>query len=75
VVAFAALLVDIARLRDEEARLRAELHETQLALERAYLRPTYRARAKVVRKLEAAPAGRVVMKGYRTVRGRSSRSA
>ncbi len=75
VAAIAALLVDNARMRDEEARLRAELHETQLALERAYLRPTYRAREKVVRRLESEPAGRAVMKAYRTVRGRSSRSA
>ncbi|WP_246142830.1 hypothetical protein [Nocardioides rubriscoriae] len=75
VAAIAALLVDNARMREEEARLRAELHETQLALERAYLRPTYRARAKVVRRLESEPAGRAVMKGYRRLRGRSSRSA
>ena len=75
VAAISALLVDNARLREEESRLRQELLDTQLALERAHLRPTYRARAKVVRRLEAEPAGRAVMKAYRTVRGRSSRSA
>jgi hypothetical protein len=75
VVAIAALLADNARMREEEERLREELLETQRALERAYLRPTYRAREKVVRRLESEAAGRAAMKAYRAVRGRSSRSA
>lgn len=75
VAAIAALLVENARMREEEERLRAELLDTQRALERSYLRPTYRAREKIVRKLETGAGGRVVMKAYRLVRGRSSRSA
>ncbi|MEO9322424.1 hypothetical protein ABFT23_02985 [Nocardioides sp. C4-1] len=70
-----AVLLDSARLRDETERLRTELHDARVALERAYLRPTYRARAKVVRGLESGAPGRAVMRGYRALRGRSSRSA
>jgi hypothetical protein len=73
--AIKALLLDNARLREEEERLREELAEAHAALERSYLRPTYRAREKVVRRLESSGAGRTVMQTYRTLRGRSSRSA
>jgi hypothetical protein len=73
--AIKALLLDNARLRHEEARLHAELHEAHLALERSYLRPTYRLREKVVRRLEGSLAGKAVLKVYRAARGRSSRSA
>ncbi|WP_139979807.1 hypothetical protein [Nocardioides litoris] len=73
--AIRVLLLDNARLMGEEERLRAELDEARAALERAYLRPTYKAREKVVRRLETSEGGRKVMAGYRALRGRSSRSA
>ncbi len=73
--AISALLLDNARLRHAEERLAGELHEAHRALERAYLRPTYRFREKTVRRLQASRAGRGMLKAYRVARGRSSRSA
>ncbi|WP_372730103.1 hypothetical protein [Nocardioides sp.] len=73
--AIKALLLDNARLRATEARLAAELLDTQRALERSYLRPTYRWREKTVRRLQSGRAGRGMLKAYRVARGRSSRSA
>jgi len=73
--AIKALLLDNARLRREEERLHAELHESHLDLERSYLRPTYRLREKVVRRLERSLPGKGMLKVYRAARGRSSRSA
>lgn len=73
--AISALLVENARLRHVEERLSGELHEAHRALERAYLRPTYRFREKTVRRLQASRVGRGMLKAYRVVRGRSSRSA
>lgn len=70
-----ALLLDNARLRDTEERLHHELEETRRALERSYLRPTYRAREKVVRRLQTGRFGRALLTAYRVVRGRNSRSA
>ncbi|MCW2774622.1 MAG: hypothetical protein JWN91_2948 [Nocardioides sp.] len=73
--AIKALLLESARLRQSEDRLRHELQETQVALERSYLRPTYRWREKAVRRLKASGAGRGLLKAYRRARGRSSRPA
>ena len=73
--AIKALLLENARVRREEERLHAELQEAHLALERSYLRPTYRLREKVVRRLEHSMAGKGLLKVYRAARGRSSRSA
>ena len=73
--AIKALLLENARLLRVEDQLRIELDETYRALERSYLRPTYRARAKTVRFLQASRLGRGALKAYRRVRGRSSRSA
>ncbi|ABL79697.1 MULTISPECIES: hypothetical protein [unclassified Nocardioides] len=73
--AIKALLLEGARLRQSEERLRQELRDTQVALERSYLRPTYRWREKVVRRLQGGAVGRQLLAGYRRVRGRSSRSA
>ncbi len=73
--AIKALLLETARLRAEEARLQEELDETRRALDHAYLRPSYRAREKVVRGLGQNPAGRAVLGAYRRARGRNSRSA
>ena len=73
--AITALLLDNARLRRTEERLNDELVETQRALERSYLRPTYRFRAKVVRRLQGSRMGKGLLQAYRFARGRSSRSA
>jgi hypothetical protein len=73
--AIKALLLETARLRAEEERLRGELEETRAALARSYLRPSFRAREKVVRGLARNPLGRGLLSVYRFARGRSSRSA
>lgn len=73
--AIKALLLESARLRQSEEQLRRELEDTRIALERSYLRPTYRWREKLVRRLRAGRAGRALLKGYRAARGRSSTAA
>jgi len=73
--AIKALLLESARLRHNEERLERELLETQLALERSYLRPTYRWREKLVRRLQSGTTGRGLLNLYRRARGRSSRAA
>ncbi len=73
--AIAALALEAARLRHEEARLGAELADTRAALERSYLRPSYRVRERVVRRLRRGRSGRAVLRAYRLVRGSSSRAA
>lgn len=73
--AIKALLLENVRLREEEARLHGELDEARRALDRSYLRPSYRLREKVVRRLQAGRAGRGALAVYRRLRGRSSRSA
>ncbi|HEY3529880.1 MAG TPA: hypothetical protein VGK78_12090 [Nocardioides sp.] len=73
--ALKAVLLDHARLQHQLHQREAELHDAQLALEKAYLRPTYRWREKLVRRLETGNAGRLLMRVYRRARGRSSRSA
>ncbi len=73
--AIRALLLDNARLRDSERRLEGELDESRQALQRAYLRPSYRLREQVVRRLQTSGVGRLLLKAYRVARGRNSRSA
>ncbi|WP_239456339.1 hypothetical protein [Nocardioides solisilvae] len=73
--AISALLVEGSRLRAVEADLAAQLHDTRAALERSYLRPTYRLREKLVRVMEGTRAGRGALMVYRRARGRSSLSA
>jgi hypothetical protein len=73
--AIRALLLENARLRQSEERLGGQLEEAHRELERSYLRPTYRMREKVVRRLQVGAPGRRVLKVYRAARGRSSRSA
>ncbi|GAB3197983.1 hypothetical protein GCM10027062_11110 [Nocardioides hungaricus] len=70
-----ALLLESARLRHSEEQLRRELEDTRIALERSYLRPTYRWREKVIRRLRGSAAGRGLLTAYRAVRGRSSPAA
>ena len=73
--AITALLLENARMRRTEERLAAELADTKAALERSYLRPTYRFREKVVRRLQGSRVGRGLLRVYRAARGKSSRSA
>jgi hypothetical protein len=73
--ALKAVLLDHARLQRELGQRAAELAEAQRALEKAYLRPTYRWREKLVRRLERGGSGRLALNAYRRARGRSSRSA
>ncbi len=73
--AIRALLLETVRLREAEARARAELRDTQVALDRSYLRPTYRWRERTVKALQSGRAGRGMLRFYRRVRGRSSRPA
>ena len=72
--AIKALLLDNARLQQESGRLRGELDDAHRALERSYLRPTYRLRARVVRRLQTSSLGRNALKAYRAARGRNSLS-
>jgi hypothetical protein len=73
--AIRALLIENGRLLGVEEQLNAQLDETRRALDRAYLRPSYRAREKIVRGLESNVVGRLMLRIYRFGRGRSSRSA
>ena len=73
--AVTALLLENARLLDSEERLRGELDQAHHDLERSYLRPTYRMRQRVVRRLQGGRLGRGLLAAYRRARGRSSRSA
>ena len=66
---------DLFRWADRKPLTYEELAEAHRALERAYLRPSYRLREKIVQLLEGSRPGRVVMAGYRRLRGRSSSSA
>jgi hypothetical protein len=72
VAALKAVLLEAARLRHVEEQLRAELFDTQRALERSYLRPTYRWRERTVRRLQEGRIGRLLLTAYRRARGRSS---
>jgi hypothetical protein len=73
--ALKAVLLDHARLQRELGQRAAELTEAQRAPEKASLRPTYRWREKLVRRLERGGSGRLALNAYRRARGRSSRSA
>ena len=73
--AIKALLLENARLRAEEQRLAAELHDARVALDRSRLRPSYRLREKVLRGARRTALGRGLHRVYRVARGRSSRSA
>jgi hypothetical protein len=73
--ALKAVLLEGARLRHREGQLRAELLDTQRALERSYLRPTYRWRERTVRRLQDSGPGRRLLTTYRRARGRSSPDA
>jgi len=70
-----ALLKENVRMREAEADLHHRLRDTEDALRRSYLRPTYKLREKAVDKLESGQVGKGLMEAYRRLRGRSSRSA
>lgn len=67
--AIEALLLEAARLRDVNADLERELHDTREALDRSYLRPSYKAREKAVNKLQGSRPGRASLEVYRRLRG------
>jgi hypothetical protein len=73
--ALRALLIENGRLLRSEQDLARRLAETEEALRRSYLRPTYRFREKAVRGLQRSGPGRWSLELYRRARGRSSRSA
>ncbi len=75
VEAIRALLVENARVRAEEERLARELHEARVALDRSFLRPSYRVRERILRGVRRTAVGRGLHRAYRVARGRSSRSA
>ncbi|HWU19915.1 MAG TPA: hypothetical protein VN088_00200, partial [Nocardioides sp.] len=68
--AISALLGEAAEAHREIDRLRAQLTETERSLERSYLRPTYRMREKVVRRLGDSTTGQRALKAYRHARRR-----
>lgn len=67
--AISALLVEGARLRAVEERLHEEVREARAERDRAHATLTHRARRKVVRTLEASPAGRGALDAYRRIKG------
>ncbi len=73
--AIKAVLLEAARLRRAEEATREELDEARAALERSYLRPSYRLREKAVGRLQSGRVGLAALEGYRRLRGRSSRPA
>ena len=73
--AIRALLLENSRLLSVEQDLTGRVGHLERELDRAYLRPTYRLRVRVVRQLRANRPGRALLRAYRRVRGRSSRSA
>ncbi|GAA1779839.1 hypothetical protein GCM10009795_027530 [Nocardioides hankookensis] len=73
--ALKATLLEGARLRRREGELQGELDAAYRALERSYLRPTYRWREKTVRRLQGSGIGRRALAAYRRARGRSSPAA
>ena len=73
--AIRALLLENARLAESEARLAGEVADLRGALERAYLRPTYKLRERAVDALEESGPGTRALGVYRRLRGRSSESA
>lgn len=73
--AIRALLLENVRLRSSEATLRGEVDDLRGALDRAYLRPSYRLRERIVTVLGGSGAGRRLLNLYRRLRGRSSPSA
>jgi len=73
--AITALVVENGKLVKAERELARRLAETEAALQRSYLRPSYRLREKLVHGLQSNLVGRVALRVYRRLRGRSSRSA
>jgi hypothetical protein len=72
--AITALLRENARLLEAEQRLAGELEQARHDLQQSYLRPAYRMRKGIVRRLDGNRLGRGLLAAYRAL-GRSSRSA
>lgn len=70
-----AMVVENARLRDNEAKLHAQVAELRHALHRADVSVSQRAKEAVFRRMTASKAGRAGIAIYRRARGKNSRSA
>jgi hypothetical protein len=68
-----ALLLDNAQHRHEVERLHAEVAGLHAELERAWNTPFHRVKRGVFRRLDDSRLGRLLLRGYRRARGRSSR--
>jgi hypothetical protein len=75
VVALKAVLLEAARTTAERDGLRRELDAVRAELDDAYERPLQRVKAKAYRLVGRTGVGRQMLRGYRFVRGRNSRSA
>jgi len=73
--AIKALLLDDMEQRREIERLHGELADSRAALDRSYLRPSYKLRERFVERMRRSGRGRGLLELYRRARGRSSRSA
>lgn len=73
--AIRVLLMENSRLLQTEADLHGRMRELEIELEHSRLRPTYRARQKIVRAAEESSSGRALLAVYRRLRGRNSREA
>lgn len=70
VAAISRLLTESAVAQREINRLHAEVDHAWREVERAHLRPTYRLRAKIVRRAQGSRVGRGALKAYRKLRRR-----
>lgn len=68
--AIAALVAEAGRLREVEEQLHAEIADLRGQLDRAYLRPSYRMRQRVVRAAQDNAVGQKALAAYRRARGR-----
>lgn len=73
--ALTAVLLEAASMREDRERLEHELGEVRAELERAHARPYHRIKVRLHRLLDGTAPGRQLLRGYRFVRGRNSRSA
>lgn len=70
-----AMVLENARLRDEEAKLHAEVAQLRHALHHADVSASQRVKEAVFQRMSASTAGRAGIAVYRRARGKNSRSA
>lgn len=73
--ALKAVLLETASLTEHRDRLEHELVDVRAELERANDRPYHRVKRRLYRMLDGTGPGRQLLRAYRFVRGRNSRSA